>query len=516
MKQISTYFWMLLALLPVILQRDFMPNNELRYLGIVNEALCDGTFFTFTLDGQPYADKPPLYFWLLMLTKQLTGGYPIWLISLFSLLPGFVTVYVMDRWAALELGEHVRITGRWMMLTSTLFLALMLYLRMDMLMCMFIVLSLYTFYRLWSGHSTHPVRDRWLFPFFIFMALFSKGPIGILVPLLGTVVFLFVKRDLRSFGRYWGWRTWCVLLGGSLLWFTAVFLEGGMTYLDNLLVHQTVNRTINSFHHQKAFYYYFGTVWYSIAPWSLLVLGIFFMALCRRWVKTDLQKFFFCIAGTTFVMLSCISSKIQIYLLPAFPFFVYGVLLFLSRCECSRWVKAAVALPAVAFVAALPVHLVLAQQEKTAFLESAWLLASAVILTAAGLTAFYFILRRGSVQASIRALVYGLLLGVFVGGWYMPELNKFIGYGHVCEKGLELSRKYGIDEIYTWRLGRTEGIENYLGRDVPEVSPGDAKAAKRSCIYLTRTKLARELVASFLSAKIYEEGKYSVVVVKSR
>ena len=514
MKRISTYFWMLLALLPVILLRDFTPNNELRYLGIVDDALRDGTFFTFTLNGQPYADKPPLYFWLLMLTKQLTGGYPIWLISLFSLLPGFVTVCVMDRWASLELGERMRTTGQWMMLTCTLFLALMLYLRMDMLMCMFIVLSLYTFYRLWSGQSTRPGRDRWLFPFYVFMALFSKGPIGILVPLLGTAVFLLVKRDFRSFGRYWGWRTWGVLLGGCVLWFGAVFLEGGTAYLDNLLFHQTVNRAVNSFHHQKPFYYYLGTVWYSLAPWSLLVLGVFLTALCRRWVKTDLQRFFFVIAGTTFVMLSCISSKIQIYLLPAFPFFVYGALLFLPRCECSRWVKAAVALPAVAFVVAFPVQLVLAQQEKTAFLGSAWLLACAGILTAAGLTAFYLLLRRDSVQPAIRSLVFGLLLGIFVGGWSMPELNKLIGYRNVCERGLMLAREHGINDICIWKLGRTDGIENYLGRKAPEVSPDEARASGRhGFIYLTRTQLAGEVAASFPDAKVYETGKYAVVVV---
>ena len=510
MKRLHTYLWMLLALL-----RDFMPNHELRYLSIVDEALRDGTFFTFTLDGQPYADKPPFYFWLLMLSKWLTGGYPMWLLSLFSLLPGLVTVYVMDRWARLEADERLRSTGRWMMLTCGLFLGLMLYLRMDMLMCMFIVLSLHTFYRLWSGHSVHPGRDRWLFPFYVFMALFSKGPVGILVPLLGTTVFLIAKRDLRSFGRYWGWRTWSVLLGGCVLWFGSVFLEGGTAYLDNLLFHQTVDRAVSSFHHQHPFYYYFGTVWYSLAPWSLLVVGVFLTALCRRWVKTDLQQFFFIIAGTTFVMLSCISSKIQIYLLPAFPFFVYGALLFLPRCERSRWTKVAVVLPAVVFVAALPVLLVLAQREKTAFLGSAWLLACAGILAATGLISLYLQARRNSVQPSIRTLAIGLLLGLFIGGWDMPELNKQIGYRHVCEKGMELARECGSGELYTWKLGRTEGIEKYLGHKPPEMSPDEAKATgKHGFVYLTRTKLADELAAAFPGATIYEVGKYAAIVVK--
>lgn len=44
--------------------RDYTPNNELRYLSIIDEALRNGNFFTFTLDGEIYADKPPLSFCL--------------------------------------------------------------------------------------------------------------------------------------------------------------------------------------------------------------------------------------------------------------------------------------------------------------------------------------------------------------------------------------------------------------------------------------------------------------------
>ena len=101
------------------------------------------------------------------------------------------------------------------------------------------------------------------------------------------------------------------------MWFGAVYLEGGYEYLDNLLFHQTIDRAVNSFHHEEPFYYYFIAIWYSLAPWSFLLVGVG-VAVVSKWrqfIRTDLQKLFFSVFLATFVVLSCISSKLQVYLI---------------------------------------------------------------------------------------------------------------------------------------------------------------------------------------------------------
>ncbi|MEG0455696.1 MAG: glycosyltransferase family 39 protein, partial [Bacteroides sp.] len=178
--------FILLALLPVLIFRDYTPSNELRYLSIVDEALRSGHFLTFTNQGLPYADKPPLYFWLLIFSRWLLGGHYMWFLGLFSLVPALVVMGVMDRWVRGEVSADNRFTGRLMLMTCGLFLGLAIILRMDMLMCMFIVLSLYTFYRMQRGEGNHR-RNAILFPVYVFLAVFSKGPVGILVPLLVSV-----------------------------------------------------------------------------------------------------------------------------------------------------------------------------------------------------------------------------------------------------------------------------------------------------------------------------------------
>lgn len=189
------------TLLPVMVMRDFTPSNELRYLSIADEAIADGHLFTFTNHGVPYADKPPLYIWIVMAGRVLFGEHAMWFLSLFSLIPALVITWTMTRWVRPFTTENERQTAALMMMSCGLFLGLAVFLRMDMLMNMFITLALYVFYRMYEGDLG--LRNRILFPAFVFMALFSKGPVGLLVPLVSTMAFLAVKRDLKSAGRYW-------------------------------------------------------------------------------------------------------------------------------------------------------------------------------------------------------------------------------------------------------------------------------------------------------------------------
>ena len=146
MKHKYFYLFWLVALLPMMIMRDFTPNNELRYLSIVDEALRNGTLFAFTNQGEIYADKPPLYFWLMMIGKSILGGHYMWFYSLLSFVPALITIIVMDRWIGNESSDNSQ-QPVLMLMTCGLFAGLSFFIRMDMLMVMFITLSLYTFYK---------------------------------------------------------------------------------------------------------------------------------------------------------------------------------------------------------------------------------------------------------------------------------------------------------------------------------------------------------------------------------
>ena len=311
----------LLLLLPVLLLRKPTPDNELKYLQIADEALRDGHFWCLYLDGAAYADKPPLYFWIVMLFRRILGFHCIPLLLLFSLLPAFGIVALLNRWCGDRLPLRWQIFAELALLTTAYFLGGALVLRMDMLMVFFITLAMELFWRIDQGDRRPGLQ--WAFGLAVFAAIFSKGPVGILFPLGGCLAWLLSERRLRDFFRAWSWRCWLPLVLLCGIWWGCAWLEGGRDYLDNLLVHQTLGRAVDAFHHKRPVYWYLYVIWYAMGPWSLLTIPVGAWAAVKGWLKDaslTLARFFLVISATFFVVMSLMSAKLQIYLLPLFGF----------------------------------------------------------------------------------------------------------------------------------------------------------------------------------------------------
>ena len=459
-SKILRYSLYLLAVLPIFIFRDFTLDNELRYLSIADEALRNGSIFTFTNHGIIYADKPPLYLWIVMAGKLLFGTHNLLFLGMFSFIPALVVISIMDQWVKDILSENERLAGELMLLTSSFFIGTALVLRMDMLMCMFIVLSLYTFFRMYNGTANpRPRLLGVLFPVFVFMALFSKGPIGIIVPLVSTIVFLYLKKDLQSIGKYWGWKTLVILLALCGIWFAGVYAEAGSQYLSNLLFNQTVHRAVNSFHHKEPFYYYFATIWYSLAPWSLLYIGILVLGIKMKLVSTDLELFFLVIALSTWVTLSLFSSKLAVYMLPVFPFVVYLSVLWFNRISLPRWVFFLVIIPAIMLCLVLPGLMLSPYFGLT---SSPFILVAGLFLSLTGIIAIKALSQR-QLNRGIITMGIGILLSVFTVSFAIPQYNFLIGLHELCDQAKNISSRNGVANYYYCKFDRAENLDIYLG-----------------------------------------------------
>ncbi len=356
------------AMLPSLILRDFTPDNELRYMSIADEALEQGSVWCFSNHGEAYADKPPLYLWIVMVGRYLFGQNCMWFLGLFSLVPMLAVGRIMDGWARSRLNIRRRQTALLMLFTCGYFPGLALTLRMDMLMTLWIVLALREVYRMDQGVPTR--RHEALLGLYTFLALFTKGPFGVIFPLLGSVVYLVAVGRVRLIRRIWGWPAWAVLLSGCGVWFGCVFAEGGAAYIDNLLFHQTIDRAANAFTHQRPWWYYVVHMWYIMAPWSLIIA---YEAVANRKtiVRGDFRKMMLSVFLTCLFAVSCVSSKLQVYLLPAIPFFVYLGATFIAG---------------------------------------------------------------EALMKVIKVFAVGVLAVLFGASWFMPVLNPSIGYGVVCKE----------------------------------------------------------------------------------
>lgn len=508
-----------LAVLPVFIFRDFTPDNELRYLSIADEALHNGSVFTFYNHGIIYADKPPLYFWILMLGKLLFGNHNLLFTGIFSYAPALAVLYIMDKWVKNKLSEKERLAGQLMLLTSGFFIGTAIVLRMDMLMCMFIVLALHTFFRMYTGEGKK--RDTFLFPFFVFMALFSKGPIGILVPLISTTVFLYLKKDIKSVGVYWGLKTLAILLIFCGIWFAGVYAEGGSEYLNNLLFKQTVNRAVNSLHHQEPFYFYLLTIWYSLAPWSFLYIGVLAVGLKKKLATTDLELFFLVIALSTFITLSFFSSKLAVYLLPAFPFFVYIALLWLPKLGSPRWLFILAGIPAGLLCLSLPGVLI-----SRKFFElplpgfSPVVFSAALILFLSGLFSVRYLVKARLYRAIITT-GSGMLLAVFVVSFAIPKFNSIIGLKELCNHAKNVSVQKGAENYYYCEMSRGDNLDVYLGKKLEKLRMADLYRSelpikKPAILFLWQKAIDRnDSLQLFIKGRpSYQSGNYYCIEIE--
>lgn len=476
---------MFICLLPVMILRDFTPSNELRYLSIADEAISQGHVCVFTNQGEPYADKPPLYFWLIMLSRLVAGSHCMFLLSLFSFIPAAVIMTVMDRWLMLVArnnpGVHLsgqdRFAAALMLGTSAMFLGMSVFLRMDLLMCMFIVLALYTFYKMYRG-TGNMRKNSIMLPVYIFLALFSKGPVGLLVPPLAIIVFLFFERKIKDTGKYLGFRTWGILLLLCALWFTGVWIEGGRPYLENLLFHQTVDRAVDAFHHKQPFWYYLVVIWYVAAPYSLVLIPVLVATFFRGGANTDAGRLFVAVSVPTFMMLSAFSSKLAVYLLPIFPFLVYLFPLEVRWYTRKTWICVALAIPAAILALAGAAGIVfltfrgsidaLRIPESFSFIASPLVYLSLGVLLAGGIVSIRALFRTRSWQVPVIAMSVSMLLCVLPSSFLLPEANSFVGYGNLCRTAMEMKAECNDPDMdyVTLEVSRSENMDTFLKADV--------------------------------------------------
>ncbi len=380
-------------------------------------------------------------------------------------------------WTRDKLKPDFQTAALLMLFSCGLFAGMMFTLRMDMLMTMFIVLAFYQFHKLIANPSVtetlhSSIKSRLLFALWIFLAVFSKGPMGILIPLVATTIWLFLTRRMRLWTLAWGWPTWTLLILLCAGWFTAVYAEGGTEYLNNLLVHQTVGRAVNSFHHNRPFWYYLVSLTYTTQPWTFLIFGAVVYGI-RKFKRTadSLENFFLVIILSTFILLSIISSKLQVYMLPVYPFMVYLAAIVCARNQQSNLIAAAIAIPAIILgLISLAEPFITETKWFAGFgfdldnipaVRYAWF----ALISGSFLTLWYLYKIKRTAWA-IETLSLTVLALVFIAGLAMPQFNADLGYKTLSETAIQLKQQHPDAQIITYKLDRPENIDVYL-QDIP-------------------------------------------------
>lgn len=494
-KVFSYRYLIYIALLfPVFLFRDFTPANELKYMSIIEEALNNNTWFTFYNHGEVYADKPPLFFWFAMLSRIITGGYYIELVGLLSLLPMLGTLAVMSKWMKEFNVSFNPLVSELLLLTTAMFMGASLIIRMDMLMTFFIVLSLYTFFKIYANKGTR--FDAMLLPVCIFLAVFSKGPMGLLVPLVSIIAFLLIKGKLSTFSRYLGWKQWGIIFALFALWFMAVYIEGGNVYLNDLVFKQTVGRGVNSYKHKESFWYYFPRMLVTFAPWALLYIVLIWQGVRKKVIKGNVRVFLITVICSNVLLLSLISSKIEIYMLPIYPFVVYLASSLFSKFAKTAAIKVAIAIPVGVAILAFPVSFLLV--DKIPY-EYSTLMAARLglfLLMIGGIVASTLLYKKQEKEA-ILTLSFGILGTFFLASFALPQFNKYIGFSEMATEAVRVAEKEGISNYAYYKFSTAPNMDVYLGDGVEKIESLNEldsfmQSGVKSILFVRETEMRRD------------------------
>jgi len=176
--------------------RTFFEPDECRYVEVTREMGQSGNLIVPTYNREPYSQKPPLFFWLLLLSWNSLGEAG----AVSTLLPGMVfsMLALLLTWKlAARFGQEEESPAILLVLASSLlFFIMSRTIRMDIILLFWVLLGIYAVIsreRTWTGIS-------WKVIFGLALAggLMTKGPV-ILIWIYGVpaVTFLF-ERDKKS------------------------------------------------------------------------------------------------------------------------------------------------------------------------------------------------------------------------------------------------------------------------------------------------------------------------------
>jgi 4-amino-4-deoxy-L-arabinose transferase-like glycosyltransferase len=317
-------FWLTGWLLLVITSQSLlplMPIDETRYMAVAWEMWLRHDLLVPHLNGETYAHKPPLLFWLINLGWWLFGVNEWWP----RLIPGLFalgSLWLTQRTANLLWPQRAN-SAFWAptILLGSLYWALFTpRLMFDMIMVFFVLLALCAVLLVRRG-------NRWgwgLFAAGIGFGLLTKGPV-ILLYTLPPALMAPLWMDKPDTG-WWRWYLGILVgvIGGAALalcWVLPAIAQGGESYENALLWKQTTGRMVKSFAHDRPFWWYLPLLPIMLFPW-LLWGGLWKALVGLRGGGLDrISRMLLYWMLSVLAIFSLIGGKQPHYLLPLFPAF---------------------------------------------------------------------------------------------------------------------------------------------------------------------------------------------------
>jgi 4-amino-4-deoxy-L-arabinose transferase-like glycosyltransferase len=275
------------------------------------------------LNGEPYTQKPPLYYWVTSLLSSVGGSVNEVTARLPSAIAGVGCVWLTALFAtAISRRPLAGVISGALLLTVFRFAHLARRAQLDVILSFFLLLALYAFFRLRDGEGK---RDRWFYLLHasIGLGVMTKGPVALL-PIAAMALVLLWQGDWGRFRQIVPWWSFGLSLGPALVWLALAVAWTPPGYFEEAVVQNIFGRFFSGTAHVRSAFYFFVHFPLEFLPWTLLwplAAGTTWRALKQDAHPglRDGSRLLVVWIALCFVFFSLSAGKRGLYLLPTFP-----------------------------------------------------------------------------------------------------------------------------------------------------------------------------------------------------
>jgi 4-amino-4-deoxy-L-arabinose transferase-like glycosyltransferase len=315
----GTALLLLLTAALLVLRTGALPlvgPDEPRYARVAVEMHRAGSWVRPTLQGQPWLEKPPLYYWLAGAAFGLLGENET-AARLPSVAATLLLVGITALVGARLYGRSAGLHAGFILATSLLVFLYGHGANMDMLLAATVTgavgLLALDALRV-AGRLAVPAA--WAF---MGLAVLAKGPLGVALPGLVVAGYAAIARDgafLRRVLRPTGITVFLLI---AAPWYAAILRDQGARFVEVFLLNHNLQRFTSEVHHHAGpFYYYLPVVIAGLVPWSGLLVPAALLA-GRAPQHAAADRFLLVWLALPFVFFSAAGSKLPGYILPCLP-----------------------------------------------------------------------------------------------------------------------------------------------------------------------------------------------------
>ncbi len=294
--------------------------DEIFYSLSAKEMTVRGEWVTPYIFNQPQFEKPIFIYWLLEIAFKLKGVTPQaarFFPAFFACL-GVFCVYALG--TLLFNNTRKAFWSAFACSTAFFYIAMGKSVFTDMVFSVLILMALLSFVFGYSNPK-HTAKGWMGFFFFSALAVLTKGPLGVVLPVGIVVLWALYRQQIYIFRNQWFWIGSLLGLGIALPWYLIMFQKHGQAFIQEFFINDHWRRLIEAEHRgSDRWYFYPVTMIAGMFPWSIILIFAFGRLYQRLRTNVTMgEQFLLSWILIVFICFQCAHSKLASYILPLFP-----------------------------------------------------------------------------------------------------------------------------------------------------------------------------------------------------